>query len=70
MPTADSIFTGSILEDFVHESFPNIKDFRSVTERQYLQRLMQLSDGSKKEACRFSGLPRTRLFELLKKHNI
>ncbi len=59
-----------ILEDFAHERFPNIKDFRSVMERQYLQKLIQLSDGSKKEACRLSGLSRTRLFELLKKYNI
>ena len=59
-----------ILEDFAHERFPNIKDFRSVMERQYLQKLMRLSDGSKKEACRLSGLSRTRLFELLKKHKI
>jgi len=59
-----------ILEDFDPERFPNIKDFRSGMERRYLQKLMQLSHGSKKEACRISGLSRTRLFELLKKHDI
>jgi len=59
-----------ILKDLAREDFPKIIDFRSTMERQYLQKLMQLTHGSKKEACRLSGLSRTRLFELLKKHNI
>ncbi len=50
--------------------FPMMKDFRVLMERRYLQKLMQLSHGSKKEACRLSGLSRTRLFELLKKYKI
>jgi two-component system NtrC family response regulator len=46
------------------------KTYRARMEHLYLSRLMQLSSGSKKEACRLSGLSRTRLFELLKKHRI
>ena len=56
--------------NFDNGNFPKIKEFRSATERQYLRKLMQRSHGSKNEACRISGLSRTRLFELLKKHNL
>jgi two-component system NtrC family response regulator len=59
-----------IMKNFVYENFPTIKGFRNSMESQYLQKLIQLSDGRKKKACRLSGLSRTRLFELLKKHNI
>lgn len=59
-----------VTEDLGLENFPGIQDFRSTMEQQYLQKLMQLSRGSRQEACRLSGLSRTRLFELLKKHNI
>lgn len=58
------------LEDIDHQSFPKITDFRNDMERQYLEKLMSVASGSKKEACRLSGLSRTRLFELLKKHDI
>lgn len=58
------------LKNIGHENFPLMKDFRSLMERRYLQKLIQLSHGSKKESCRLSGLSRTRLFELLKKHKI
>jgi two-component system NtrC family response regulator len=39
-------------------------------ERQYLTKLTMLTGGNRKEACRISGLSRTRLFELLKKHDL
>ena len=58
------------LEDIDHESFPKINDFRNDMEHRYLEKLMLVASGSKKEACRLSGLSRTRLFELLKKHDI
>ncbi|MBT8339834.1 MAG: sigma-54-dependent Fis family transcriptional regulator [Desulfatitalea sp.] len=51
-------------------SFIKINDFREMTDRRYLGRLMQLTHGNRKEACHISGLSRTRLFELLKKHNL
>ena len=39
-------------------------------EKVYLQNLMAFTDGDMKEACRISGLSRTRQYALLKKHNI
>jgi two-component system NtrC family response regulator len=52
------------------ESFLSISAYRERTERVYLQKLTRLTGGSRKEACRISGLSRTRLFELLKKYEI
>ena len=59
-----------LLEDIDRETFPKINDFRNDMERQYLEKLMSVASDSKKEACLLSGLSRTRLFELLKKHGI
>jgi two-component system NtrC family response regulator len=52
------------------ENFPKIKKFRDNNDSQYLQALMKTSNGNRKEACRLSGLSRSRLFDLLKKYNI
>ena len=52
------------------ERFLSISAYRERTERAYLQKLTRLTGGSRKEACRISGLSRTRLFELLKKYDI
>jgi two-component system NtrC family response regulator len=52
------------------ETFLKIAEFRSQMERHYLQQLTLVSNGNRKEACRISGLSRTRLFELLKKHQL
>ena len=58
------------LSELTAGNFMRFKTYRTRMEHLYLSRLMQLSSGSKKEACRLSGLSRTRLFELLKKHRI
>jgi two-component system, NtrC family, response regulator len=47
-----------------------LHQFRQVTERQYLQELMALAKGSIQEACRVSGVSRSRLYALLKEHGI
>ncbi len=59
-----------VSEDLGLEAFPGIQEFRNDMEQQYLEKLMGFSRGSRQEACRLSGLSRTRLFELLKKHRI
>jgi two-component system, NtrC family, response regulator len=56
---------------FPHQGpFPTINAFRDLMERRYLDRLLRLTQGNRKEACRISGLSRTRLFELLKKYDL
>ncbi|MDA8141339.1 MAG: sigma-54 dependent transcriptional regulator [Desulfobacteraceae bacterium] len=52
------------------EGFMNFAGYRDLMERRYLEQLLRLTRGSRKEACRISGLSRTRLFELMKKHDL
>lgn len=51
-------------------AFPNLKDYRKAMDLQYLQDLMTHCRGNIKEACRKSGLSQSRLYELLKIHEI
>jgi len=39
-------------------------------ERNYLRQLMRIAAGDIELACRISDVGRTRLYDLLKKHNI
>ena len=48
----------------------DIATYRHLMERRYLEHLTKLTHGNRKESCRISGLSRTRLFELLKKHDL
>ncbi len=52
------------------EGCPAIATYREFMDRHYLERLLQATQGNRKEACQISGLSRTRLFELLKKHGL
>jgi two-component system NtrC family response regulator len=55
-------------------SLPTIQEHREASvgeaERQYLEELITHTEGDIKEACRVSGLSRSRLYGLLKKHDI
>lgn len=46
------------------------REFRKNTERGYLKRLVLLTGGDKKQACRLSGLSRAHLYQLLKENDI
>ncbi len=56
------------------QTFPKLSDFRQTTvaqlERQYLADLMTHTGGNTKEACKISGLGKSRFYELLKKYDI
>ncbi|MFH1135427.1 MAG: sigma-54 dependent transcriptional regulator [Pseudomonadota bacterium] len=52
------------------DRLPSFQEFRQAMEKSYLKRLMDLTGGNRTQACQTSGLSRTRLFELLKKHEI
>lgn len=45
-------------------------EYRNLMERHYLEKLNRFTGGNRKQACSISGLSRTRLFELLKKHEL
>ena len=49
---------------------PSLRDYREGMERGYLQELLRRSEGNIPEACRLSGLSRSRLYALLRAHGI
>lgn len=54
--------------------FPKLKAFRRTAaaeaRRRYLRDLISSTGGNLKQICKVSGLSRSRLYELLKKHNL
>ena len=56
------------------KAFPKLKDVREIAldkaEGKYLKDLLSFTKGDIKKACELSGLSRTRLYVLLKKHKI
>jgi len=56
------------------KAMPSLKDVlepaMAQVERNYLQELMDLTEGDLRQACAISGLSRTGLYDRLKKHNI
>jgi two-component system NtrC family response regulator len=48
------------------KEFPSLQDFRKTAEQQYLRDLMSVTNGNIREACRISGLSRSRLYSLMK----
>ena len=49
---------------------PPLRDYRNLYEKQYLQELIRVSSGDMKKACVTSKVSRSRLYELLAKHQI
>jgi DNA-binding NtrC family response regulator len=47
---------------------PDYESFKNSAERSYLMRLLERSGGSVSEAARMSGLHRTHIYNLIKKH--
>ena len=56
------------------ETLPGLQELREAAiaeaEKTYLTQLMSLTRGNIKEACQTSGLSRSRLYELFKKHHV
>ena len=59
-------FSGSYSEG----SLPKMKEFKLSLEKKYLQDLITQTNRDIKKACRISGVSRSRLYELLSKHNL
>ena len=49
---------------------PTLAEYRAQTERKYFHDLMDAAQGNIREACKISGLSRSRLYELLQKHQV
>lgn len=52
------------------ESFPKLEELLDRTEHQYLQEVLSFTKGNMKDACRISGLSRSRFYERIKKYGI
>lgn len=52
------------------EPFPTIKEARDMAERNYLQELIRRCGKDIPKACSISGLSRSQIYELLKRHGI
>jgi two-component system NtrC family response regulator len=56
------------------QTLPRLQALRQAAvaevEKNYLEELISVTGGKMKEACRLSGLSRSRLYELLKKHHV
>ena len=51
-------------------AMPSLRNYRENMDRMYLMELTSLASGNIREACRVSGLSRSRLYGLLKNHNL
>lgn len=49
---------------------PALKVYRQAMDRLYLEQLLAQSEGKSGEACRISGMSRSRLYALLKEHGL
>lgn len=52
------------------EALPPYREFRESLEHRYLQELLAVSQNNIGKATKISGLSRTRIYELLKKHGL
>jgi len=52
------------------EPLPELKVYRQAMDRLYLERLLEQCGGRSAEACRVSGMSRSRLYALLKEHGL
>jgi len=63
-----------LCEALLSDGVPGFKEYRKqcldYAEQKYLDRLMIQAQGSIKEACKLSGLSRTRLYVLMKEHGV
>ena len=49
---------------------PSLNDYRNMIEKNYLKTLLNTVKGDRNEAGRISGISQSRLYGLLKKHNL
>jgi len=59
-----------LFDDLFNQSPPSLKNFRDLTEKLYLTTLIERFDGNLIEILNTSGLSRSHLYSLLKKHQL
>lgn len=68
--TVKEKFAESVESSDEGEALPPYRDFRESLEHRYLQELIAVSQNNIGKATKISGLSRTRIYELLKKHDL
>ena len=63
-------FAGSQKNDNIPAPMPSFRELIESTERKYFMDLISHTKGNIKASCNISGLSRSRLYGLMKKHNI
>lgn len=53
-----------------YDKLPSLNTYRSRLEKEYLKELIHRSNGDRKLACSISGVSQSRLYGLLKNHNL
>lgn len=59
-----------VVEDEFGDALPPLNTYRSILEKTYLEQLIQHAKGDHRTACKISGVSRSRLYGLLKKHDL
>jgi two-component system NtrC family response regulator len=67
---AGTIPHGGNGDGIAQTGLPPFRDYRESTDRLYLMQLVSQAGGNIREACRISNLSRSRLYDLLKQHNV
>jgi transcriptional regulator with AAA-type ATPase domain len=72
LPAAQAAQTEPLPIDALDKNgkFTCLAEYRDKIEKDYLQMLLNEAKGSRKDACRLSGMSQSRLYGLLKKHNL
>ncbi len=52
------------------DTLPSLSEYRNKLEKEYLIELTTRADGNRKKACAISGISQSRLYGLLRKHNL
>ncbi|MFK5951429.1 MAG: sigma-54 dependent transcriptional regulator [Desulfobacterium sp.] len=69
--TGGLVFTQAAMDEPMDSSaLPTLQAYRTSREKNYLKRLVNEVQGDRKKACRISGISQSRLYSLLKKHNL
>ena len=53
-----------------NDCIPSYREYAEINEKKYLEELLLKNQGAIQSACKVSGLSRSRLYALMKKHGI
>ncbi len=69
-PVSEKTDMTALAESVLGDELPEMKDFKNMMERKYIEMLINQTQGNVQEIIRRSGLSRSHFYALLKKNNI